>query len=188
MLHARQELNEWACIYIKYIQIFRKLETAYDQMVHPQKRLDMKKALEGCMGRMLEIRHWMVSSTVSQGTRHLCKQSDTLRATSNCGTCAAVNEQQLAVTAVSMRIGMCSYSGSSLHLAYVGIDEHPLCTHNQPCLLLPMLLPLQVKLNRGLDFINLDDILVDLKLSPDVLEVPVPKYFIEDRAKVELVL
>lgn len=41
----------------------------------------------------------------------------------------------------------------------------------------------QVKLNRGLDHINLDDILVDLKLSPDVLEVPVPKYFIEDRAK-----
>ena len=43
--------------------------------------------------------------------------------------------------------------------------------------------PPQVKLNRGLDFINLDDILVDLKLGPEVLEVPVPKYFIEDRAK-----
>lgn len=38
-------------------------------------------------------------------------------------------------------------------------------------------------MNRGLDHINLDDILVDLKLSPEVLEVPVPKYFIEDRAK-----
>jgi hypothetical protein len=31
--------------------------------------------------------------------------------------------------------------------------------------------PTQVKLNRGLDFINLDDILVDLKLGPEVLEV-----------------
>ncbi len=31
-----QDLSEWACIYIKYIQILRKLETAYDQMVHPQ--------------------------------------------------------------------------------------------------------------------------------------------------------
>lgn len=42
-----------------------------------------------------------------------------------------------------------------------------------------------VKLNRGgLDFVSLDDILVDLKLTPEVLEVPVPKYFIEDRAKV----
>ncbi len=33
-----QDLSEWACIYIKYLQIMRKLETAYDQMVHPQKR------------------------------------------------------------------------------------------------------------------------------------------------------
>jgi hypothetical protein len=29
-------------------------------MLQPQKRQDMKKALEACMGRMLEIRHWMV--------------------------------------------------------------------------------------------------------------------------------
>lgn len=55
-----QELSEWACIYIRYLQIFRQLETAYDQMLQPQKRQDMKKALEACMGRMLEIRHWMV--------------------------------------------------------------------------------------------------------------------------------
>ena len=55
-----QDLSEWACIYIQYTQILRKLETAYDQMVHPQKRLDMRKALEACIGRMLEIRHWMV--------------------------------------------------------------------------------------------------------------------------------
>lgn len=99
ILLCQQDLSEWACIYIKYIQILRKLETAYDQMVHPQKRLDMRKALEACIGRMLEIRHWMV------------------------------------------------------------------------------------RLNRGLDFVSLDDILVDLKLSPEVLEVPVPKYYIEDRAK-----
>lgn len=31
------------------------------QMVHPQKRLDMKRALEACMGRLLEVRAWMVS-------------------------------------------------------------------------------------------------------------------------------
>jgi hypothetical protein len=45
-------------------------------------------------------------------------------------------------------------------------------------------LPLQVKLNRGLDCVQLDDLLVDLKLTPDVLEVPVPRYFVEDRAQV----
>jgi hypothetical protein len=55
-----QELSEWACIYIKYLQIFCKLEAAYDQMLQPQKRQDMRKALEACMGRMLEIRHWLV--------------------------------------------------------------------------------------------------------------------------------
>jgi len=42
----------------------------------------------------------------------------------------------------------------------------------------------QVKLNRGLDFVQLDDLLIDLKLTPDVLEVPVPRCFIEDRAQV----
>jgi hypothetical protein len=42
----------------------------------------------------------------------------------------------------------------------------------------------QVHLNRGLDYVHLDDLLVDLKLTPDALEVPVPRYFVEDRAKV----
>jgi hypothetical protein len=41
-----------------------------------------------------------------------------------------------------------------------------------------------VHLNRGLDYVHLDDLLVDLKLTPDALEVPVPRYFVEDRAKV----
>lgn len=35
---APKQLGEWCCIYVKYLQIFRKLEDAYDQMVHPQKR------------------------------------------------------------------------------------------------------------------------------------------------------
>lgn len=33
-------------------------------MLQPQKRQDMRKALEACMGRMLEIRHWMVRLSV----------------------------------------------------------------------------------------------------------------------------
>lgn len=43
-------------IYIRYLQIFRRLETAYDQIAHPQKRQDVRRALEACMGRMLEVR------------------------------------------------------------------------------------------------------------------------------------
>ena len=45
---------------------------------------------------------------------------------------------------------------------------------------------LQVKLNKGLDFPNLDDVLVDMKLAPEVLELPCPAYFREERAKVHL--
>ena len=94
-----QDLAEWSCIYIKYIQTFRKLEEAYDQMVHPQKRRDMRAALEAVIGRVLEIKAWMV------------------------------------------------------------------------------------KLNKDIDFVNLDDILVDVKLTPSVLEVPVPRYYVEERSK-----
>ena len=39
-----------------------------------------------------------------------------------------------------------------------------------------------IVLKKGVNFVNLDDVLVDLKLTPDVLEVPVPKFFIEDQA------
>ena len=41
-----------------------------------------------------------------------------------------------------------------------------------------------VKLNQLNDVVQLDDILVDLKLTPDVLEIPVPRYYVEDRQKV----
>eukprot|EP00210_Caulerpa_lentillifera_P005813 g5559.t1 len=99
LILAPKDLTEWSCIYIKYLQIFRKLETAYDQMLHPQKRRDVKLALEACIGRMLEVRHYMV------------------------------------------------------------------------------------ELNNGSDFVNLDDVLVDLKLAPEVLEIPIPSYFKEERAE-----
>lgn len=42
----------------------------------------------------------------------------------------------------------------------------------------------QVKLDRGLDFSGLDDVLVDMKLAPQVLELPCPAYFREERSKV----
>ncbi|ORY51588.1 hypothetical protein BCR33DRAFT_752854 [Rhizoclosmatium globosum] len=42
-----------AVLYIKYIQAFRKLEVAYDQLVHPQKRRLLKEILTGVMGRKI---------------------------------------------------------------------------------------------------------------------------------------
>lgn len=63
-------------------------------------------------------------------------------------------------------------------------SRSPVCLDVSGLACVHISISVQVKLNRGLDFVQLDDLLVDLKLTPDVLEVPVPRYFIEDRAKV----
>ncbi|KAJ3254876.1 Dynein regulatory complex protein 11 [Boothiomyces macroporosus] len=49
-----------AVLYIKYIQLYRRLEDAYDQLLHPQKRRLLKNALVACMGRLVEIKHILV--------------------------------------------------------------------------------------------------------------------------------
>ena len=36
-----QAFQHFACLYIKYMQIFKRLEECYDCMVHPQKREDV---------------------------------------------------------------------------------------------------------------------------------------------------
>ena len=45
-----------AALYIKYIDIYRKLEECYDQMVHPQKRIYIKKVLECTIVRICEMK------------------------------------------------------------------------------------------------------------------------------------
>jgi IQ and AAA domain-containing protein len=47
-------------LYIKYIDIYRKLEECYDQIVHPQKRIFIKKTLECTMARICEMKKDMV--------------------------------------------------------------------------------------------------------------------------------
>lgn len=37
-----EAFQHFACLYIKYVQIFKRLEMCYDAMVHPQKRMDVK--------------------------------------------------------------------------------------------------------------------------------------------------
>jgi len=53
-------------MYIKYIQIFRRLELCYDQIVHPQKRRVLRHVLDGTMGRILELKHEMVNLEFSE--------------------------------------------------------------------------------------------------------------------------
>ncbi len=45
-----------AVLYIRYIGIFRKLEDAYDQIIHPQKRRLLKRVLEAIMTRLIEVK------------------------------------------------------------------------------------------------------------------------------------
>lgn len=94
---AEQRFGHLASLYIRYLQIARKLEEAHDQMLHPQKRLDIRATLVPVMGRVLEIKDALVA------------------------------------------------------------------------------------LNRGVSFVNLDEVLAELKLAPSELEVPVPRYFLEGR-------
>ncbi|NWS68516.1 DRC11 protein, partial [Crotophaga sulcirostris] len=49
-----------ATSYIKYMQIFRKLETAHSGLVHRQKQTVIRKVLDGVIGRILEIKKEMV--------------------------------------------------------------------------------------------------------------------------------
>uniref|UniRef100_H2YYK9 ATPase AAA-type core domain-containing protein n=1 Tax=Ciona savignyi TaxID=51511 RepID=H2YYK9_CIOSA len=88
-----------ATLYIKYVQIFRKLESSYDQVVHPQKRRILRQVLDGTMGRLLEVKDEMVNLEFSE-------------------------------------------------------------------------------------FHYFDDILSDLKLTPNDIEIPIPKYFLHERKKV----
>ena len=55
-----QAFQHFACLYIKYMQIFEKLEACYDGMVHPQKRDDVLAVLELVIRRIIELKHALV--------------------------------------------------------------------------------------------------------------------------------
>ena len=45
-----------AVLYIKYIEIYKRLEDCFDQMVHPQKRIFIKRTLECSLCRICELK------------------------------------------------------------------------------------------------------------------------------------
>ncbi|KAJ8403244.1 hypothetical protein AAFF_G00354610 [Aldrovandia affinis] len=53
-------------LYVSYVRIFKQLEEAYDQMVHPQKRRVIRDVLDGVMGRVLELKNEMVEKEFSE--------------------------------------------------------------------------------------------------------------------------
>ena len=100
VLQVSNFYNQWLYnLQVKYIQIFRKMEQCYDQVVHPQKRILLRHLLDGVTGRVLELKNELV-----------------------------------------------------------GLDFH--------------------------EVHYLDDILQDMKLTPADLEMPIPKYYRVERAKV----
>ncbi|XP_072536868.1 dynein regulatory complex protein 11 isoform X2 [Salminus brasiliensis] len=88
-----------ATLYVRYVQIFRQLEEAFDQIVQPQKRRVIREVLDGVMGRVLELKNEMVEKEYSE-------------------------------------------------------------------------------------YHYMDDVIQDLKLTPEDLEIPIPRYFISERSKV----
>ncbi|KAJ8279351.1 hypothetical protein COCON_G00064170 [Conger conger] len=53
-------------LYVRYVRIFRQLEVAFDQIVHPQKRKVIRAVLDGVMGRVLELKNEMVEKEFSE--------------------------------------------------------------------------------------------------------------------------
>lgn len=55
---------EWfhfhANLYIKYIEVYKKLEDCYDQTVQPQKRTLLREMLENTMVRVIEEKIYLV--------------------------------------------------------------------------------------------------------------------------------
>lgn len=48
-------------LYVKYILAANRLEEIYDQMVQPQKRLLVRKLLDGSLGRVIELKQDLVN-------------------------------------------------------------------------------------------------------------------------------
>ena len=65
-------VEEWfqhyACLYIDYIQVYKKLEECYDQIVHPQKRMCIKPVLETTITRICEIKKDLVTFNPRPGS------------------------------------------------------------------------------------------------------------------------
>lgn len=60
-----QVLQQQLSWFLTYLRVYRMLEECYDQMVHPQKRLVVRRALDAVVGRLLETRQNVCALTGS---------------------------------------------------------------------------------------------------------------------------
>ncbi|XP_034279359.1 LOW QUALITY PROTEIN: IQ and AAA domain-containing protein 1-like [Pantherophis guttatus] len=55
-----------ATLFLRYVQVARRLEACYDQVVHPQKRLALRPLLDSVLGRILELKQELVELDLSE--------------------------------------------------------------------------------------------------------------------------
>nr|CCA19977.1 IQ and AAA domaincontaining protein putative [Albugo laibachii Nc14] len=103
--------HHYAYLYVKYIQILSKLSQCFDQMTHPQKRIDVQQLLQLVAIRMIELKHLLVK----------------------------------------------------WHPPHPDIRSTP------------------IERSFPWEYIHLDAVLVDLKLPPEALEIPIAKCFAEEQ-------
>jgi hypothetical protein len=98
-------------------------------MLQPQKRQDMRKALEACMGRMLEIRHWLVrEAAVQPGTTATALQQQYVQRGHPCGVyshcryrhCALLSSAKAATGSSSLA----SKGGQSINIRAGLLNKH----------------------------------------------------------------
>lgn len=53
-------------LYVRYIVACNKLDLCYDQVIQPQKRILIRKLLDSCIGRILELKHELVDVDLSE--------------------------------------------------------------------------------------------------------------------------
>jgi hypothetical protein len=56
VLTQQQAFQHYAALYIGYLKVFQSLEACYDQIVHPQKRRDIRLVLECVMARLVQCK------------------------------------------------------------------------------------------------------------------------------------
>ncbi|CAG0886207.1 unnamed protein product [Cyprideis torosa] len=59
-VHRQAVFDEVATLYLHYLVILRQLDECYDQIVHPQKRILLRKLLDQTIGRILELKQELV--------------------------------------------------------------------------------------------------------------------------------
>ena len=67
-LPREQAYDRFALLYVRYLQIFRDIEESYDQIVHPQKRRDIRIILDIVMVRMLQLKRKSIQYSFYPGS------------------------------------------------------------------------------------------------------------------------